>query len=170
MHIPWLKYYAEPLYNAIVKPIDQKFKFERIPGEDWPILVNADEANWQVFVAAYDQGRALILKYLLTHGFDVTGALREALRENRADISAYLFRKGGFNPEEVLIDAARSNQQQIFQALLKAVPDYPVGVNTTIHRATTGNPQMYNILMGYFAWQRMRPGPEKDALYKRGFI
>lgn len=170
LQIPWMLYYAEPLYNAIIKPIGQKFQFEMIPGEDWPILVNADAANWPVFVEAYDQNRPLVLNYLLTHGFDITGALREALRENRADITAYLFAKGGFNPEDVLIDAARSDQPKILQALLKAIPDYPVGANTSIIKAATGKPLMYNILMGYYAWQHMHPGPEKEALYKRGFI
>jgi hypothetical protein len=120
LNIPWLHYYAEPLYSVITRP-SQKIDFETITGQPSPILTNAEATNWPVFVQAFDQRRPLVLGYLLSHGFDATGALQEAFREGREDMVRYLLTQPGIDvaaKDELLILAAAHGFTNLIKDLL----------------------------------------------------
>src|SRR5437868_10775280 len=51
LNIPWLLYYAEPLYDQIKQPL---------PGQTWDTV-----ANWGVFLRAVKQNQIYLVNYLL---------------------------------------------------------------------------------------------------------
>lgn len=131
LNLPQLQVYADPLYDEIYH-LMAPFQFQ--VGEAPPfhsgthktpvlIATNTEEPNWSVFVHAwYEQDRPII-EYLVQKGFDLNGALIQALNEDRMDVVEYLLTLPGINPSawnnQALITASWRHRSKIVKQLLK---------------------------------------------------
>src|SRR5579884_4127959 len=70
LNIPWLQYYADPLYNQVRRPVNTRV-FTK-----WKDLTQEEltELNWPVLIEALDTNSP-VAEYLRQKGMDVGGAL-----------------------------------------------------------------------------------------------
>lgn len=87
LNIPWLKYYADPLYNEIRQPVN----LHRFTKWTYSTPEDLADTNWPVLMKALD-GHPAIVEYLRQKGFDLGGALIYANWERSGDAANAILR------------------------------------------------------------------------------
>lgn len=114
LNIPWLKYYADPLYNQIRRPINTRMftKYGNFTPEE---LV---ELNWPVLIEALNRGSS-IAEYLRDKGMDLGGALVYARIQDLYEVTSVInLMVTPFNLDPKIIDAVSSNNLETIRTLL----------------------------------------------------
>jgi hypothetical protein len=115
LNIPWLKYYADPLYNHIRRPVNTRVfaKWDDVTPEE------LGETNWTVLILALN-GHSIIAEYLRQQGMDLGGALIYALSneltEDAHDILRVMLTP--YNVNERLINASIGGNIEAIKELL----------------------------------------------------
>jgi hypothetical protein len=131
LNIPLFSVYADPLYDEIYRPMTPfQFELRAAPPlhsgtHKTPVLIatNTEVTNWSVFVRAWYEQNWPIIEYLVRQGFDLNGALIQAINEDRINAIEYLLTLPEIYPDawdnQVLITASWRHRSGIVKQLLK---------------------------------------------------
>jgi hypothetical protein len=114
LNIPWLKYYADPLYNEIRQPVNVH-RFTK-----WKYLTPEDlaDTNWPVLMKALN-GHPAIVEYFRQKWFDLGGALIYAVWNNLDEANDILrLMLTPYSVDRNIIDAAIENEDAVIRNLM----------------------------------------------------
>lgn len=120
LNIPWLKYYAEPLYTNLRRPFGVK-----LVNLTYPQKEELDWTNISVFIQAVEQKRPLVIEYLRQKGFDFGGAFLYAVCNRSDDVEQTAMRSilAPYKLDEPILVAICDDEFSEVERIIAARPE-----------------------------------------------